>query len=108
MEQCTAELADSLSVTARIVLICQEMGNHPHSAVTEILQNVSQIIDEDRTMSVLEITGPVKPSERTVNRILHNRLNMRKVYELWISRLLAREPKQSMVNCCHQLAKTCQ
>src|ERR1700729_2562510 len=66
---------------------------------------VKKIIDQDRKMTIVEIASRVKLNERTVYRILHNRLNMRKVCARWVPRLLTREQKQTRVNCCQQLLK---
>ena len=69
---------------------------------------VKKIIDIDRKMTVAEIASAVKLSETTVHRILHNRLNMRKVCARWVPHLLTHEQKQMRVNCCRQLLKMCE
>src|ERR1700729_3834548 len=82
-----------------MLLICQDQCNDENAT------RVKKIIDQDRKMTIVEIVSRVKLNERTVYRILHNRLNMRKVCARWVSRLLTREQKQTRVNCCQQLLK---
>ena len=68
---------------------------------------VKKIIDQDRKMTIAEISRSAKLNESTVFRILHNRLNMRKVCARWVPRLLTCEQKQTRVDCCGQLLKMC-
>lgn len=68
---------DSLSVIADL-LISQDLGDSNQSAMTEIEQGWGEIFDLIQ-QTISEIASSVKLIERTVYRIIHNRLNNSKV-----------------------------
>ncbi|BFZ24684.1 hypothetical protein BsWGS_27723 [Bradybaena similaris] len=59
-------------------------GRPPSKCNEENAIKVKKIIDEDRKMTVVEIASRVQLNERTVYRILHHRLKMRRLCERWV------------------------
>jgi transposase len=62
---------------------------HPKSATTpEIIQQVHDMVLDDRRMKVREIAETIGISKERVGCILHEELNMKKLCARWVPRLL--------------------
>jgi transposase len=77
---------------------------HPKSATTpEIVQQVHDMILDDRRIKVREIAETIGISKESVGYILHEELDMKKLCARWVPRLLTADQ-----NCtCMKISEQC-
>ncbi|XP_071114560.1 protein GVQW3-like [Haliotis cracherodii] len=81
----------------------------PHSAIDEdTIYQVETAILADRHITVRQLVQDVKISIGSVEKIIHDNLNMHKVSARCIPRLLTPFQKQERVNCSKDLLDICQ
>ncbi len=69
----------------------QYSSGRPNSAVTEInINTVRAAIDEDRHLSIRALEGILNLSRMTIQRILTDRLGMKRVCSTWVPHMLTR------------------
>jgi hypothetical protein len=69
---------------------CPETATRP-----EIIEQVHDMVLDDRRMNVREIAGTKGISKERVGYILHEDLNMRKICARWLPRLLTADQKRT-------------
>jgi len=69
---------------------------HPKSATTpEIVEQVHNMVLDDRQMKVCEIAETIGISKQRVGYILHEELDMKKLFIRWVLRLLTADQKRT-------------
>jgi histone-lysine N-methyltransferase SETMAR len=78
----------------------------PKSATTpEIIEQVHDIVLDDRRMKVREIAETTSISKECVGYILHKELNMKKLCARWMPRLLTADQKRTRMKISEQCLK---
>ena len=78
----------------------------PCSEVTEkSIATTRAMIESDARVTYCEIEKTLGISAPTVNSILHEHLNVRKVCARWVPRKLTTEQKQHRIDFCHNMLK---
>jgi transposase len=76
---------------------------HPKSATTsEIIEHVHDMVLDDRRMKVREIAETVGISKERVGYILHEELDMKKLYARWVPRLVTAVQKRTRMKTSEQ------
>ncbi|RUS78489.1 hypothetical protein EGW08_013736 [Elysia chlorotica] len=76
----------------------------PTSVVTE--KNVSTVeglVKQDRRITVKQLASETRISVGSVEKILHDHLNLNKVSARWVPRLLTADQKKERADCCKHL-----
>jgi hypothetical protein len=69
---------------------------HPKSATTpEIIEQVHDMVLDDRWMKVREISETIGISKKHVGYILHEKLDMKKLCRRWVPCLLTADQKRT-------------
>jgi transposase len=75
----------------------------PKSATTpEIIEQVHDMVLDDRQMKVREISEIIGISKKRVGYILHEELDMKKLCARWVSRLLTADQKRTRMKISEQ------
>ena len=75
----------------------------PKSATTpEIIEQVHDMVLDDRRMKVREIAETIGISKEGVGYILHEELDMKKLCARWVPRLLTADQKRTRMKICEQ------
>jgi len=75
----------------------------PKSATTpEIIEQVHDMVLDDRRMKVREITETIGISKERVGYILHEELDMKKLYARWVLHLLTADQKRTRMKISEQ------
>lgn len=81
-------------------------SGRPVTATTEEnIQEVQRIIDEDPHCTYDDIEEETSLSHGTINNIIHNHLELRKITSRWVPYELTPEQKQERVNICKENLK---
>jgi DNA-binding Xre family transcriptional regulator len=76
---------------------------HPKSATTpDIIEQVHDMVLNDRRMKVHEIAETIGTSKERVGYILHEELNMKKLCARWVPRLLTADQKRTHMKISEQ------
>ncbi|RUS78555.1 hypothetical protein EGW08_013698 [Elysia chlorotica] len=78
----------------------------PTSVVTE--KNVSTVeglVKQDRRITVKQFASETRISVGSVEKILHDHLNLNKVSARWVPRLLTADQKKESADCCKHLLR---
>ncbi|RUS72873.1 hypothetical protein EGW08_019360 [Elysia chlorotica] len=78
----------------------------PTSVVTE--KNVSTVeglVKQDRRITVKQLASETRISVGSVEKILHDHLNLNKVSARWVPRLLTADQKKERADCCKHLLR---
>ncbi|RUS85452.1 hypothetical protein EGW08_006785 [Elysia chlorotica] len=78
----------------------------PTSVVTE--KNVSTVeglVKQDRRITVKQLKSETRISVGSVEKILHDHLNLNKVSARWVPRLLTADQKKERDDCCKHLLR---
>jgi len=76
---------------------------HPESATTsEIIEEVHDMVLDDRQMKVREIAETIGISKEHVGYILHEELDMKKLCARWVPRLLTADQKRTHMKISEQ------
>ena len=79
----------------------------PKTSVTKAnITAVKIVIEQDARLSVQDIASCTGISEGSVQTILRNRLDLRKVCSRWVPHLLTEEQKTQRLKCARELLKT--
>ncbi|CAF3736262.1 unnamed protein product [Rotaria sp. Silwood1] len=78
-------------------------SDRPISVLTdENVERVRQVIEDDPHSTYDDIMGETDLSHGTIERIIHDRLKMRKVTSRWVAHQLTDEQKQKRLRICRQ------
>ncbi|CAF1433346.1 unnamed protein product, partial [Rotaria sp. Silwood1] len=78
-------------------------SGRPISVLTdENVERVRQVIEDDPHSTYDDIMGETDLSRGTIERIIHDRLKMRKVTSRWVAHQLTDEQKQKRLRICRQ------
>jgi hypothetical protein len=83
-----------------------ERSGRPSTSKTEAnIEKVRQAVHEDRRQSIQDIASSVGISYGSCQSILTENLNMRRVAEKFVPRLLTRDQKNRLLKVCHDFKK---
>ena len=78
----------------------------PTSVVTEKnVSTVEKLVKEDRRITVEQLASETRISVGSVEKILHDHLNLNKVSARWVPRLLTADQKKERADCCKHLLR---
>ena len=78
----------------------------PTSVVTEKnVSTVEKLVKEDRRITVKQLASESRISVGSVEKILHDHLNLNKVSARWVPRLLTADQKKERADCCKNLLR---
>ena len=78
----------------------------PTSVVTEKnVSTVEKLVKEDRRITVKQLASETRISVGSVEKILHDHLNLNKVSAPWVPRLLTADQKKERADCCKHLLR---
>lgn len=78
-------------------------SGRPSTAVTEEnVQAVQRLLHEDRRITYVSIEKSLKIGSAAVNKILHEKLGVRKLVSRWVPKLLSNEQKEARVQWCRK------
>ena len=76
----------------------------PSSVVTEKnVSTVEKLVKQDRRVIVKQLAIETRISVGSVEKILHDHLNLNKVSARWVPRLLTADQKKERADCCKHL-----
>jgi len=76
---------------------------HPKSATSEIMEQVHDMVLDDRRMKVRETAKTICLSKQRVGYILHEELDMKKLCPRWVLHLLTADQKRT----CMKISEQC-
>lgn len=77
----------------------ERSGRPVEASTSENIDKIHDMVMDDRRMKVREIASAVDISSERVHNILHQHLNMRKLFTRWVPRLLTVDQKRNRVRC---------
>jgi len=79
---------------------------HPSTSKTDTnIENVSEIVQQNRHLSIRAVAELINIDKETVWQILHNNFNMKKVCSKMVPRLLSPEQKEIQMNICADILR---
>ena len=69
------------------------------------MSTVEKLVKQDRRITVKQLASETRISVGSVEKILHDHLNMNKVSARWVPRLLAADQKKERADCCQHLLR---
>ena len=69
------------------------------------VQEIKELLDKDRRITVREVSQRVDCSVGTVHTIIHDNLNRRRLCVRWIPKMLSRRQKSQRVESCRRFVK---
>jgi hypothetical protein len=83
----------------------ERSGQPSTSKTTEYVENIRELIHKDRRRTIHEFADTAGISYGVCQEILTENLNMRRIPEKFILRLLKNDQKQQCVNVCLELTE---
>ena len=78
----------------------------PTSVETEKnVSTVEKLVKQDRRITVKQLASETRISVDSVEKILHDRLNLNKVSARWVPRLLTADQMKERADCCKHLLR---
>jgi hypothetical protein len=78
----------------------EDLGRPSTSKTEENVEKTSGIVRKDRRLSIRMIAEMANMDRETIRQILHDRLNMRKVYGKMVPKDLTQEHRDNRKNIC--------
>ncbi|RUS86550.1 hypothetical protein EGW08_005689 [Elysia chlorotica] len=98
--------ANSMGFVISALTTIEDKEGRPTSVVTE--KNVSTVeglVKQDRRITVKQLASETRISVGSVEKILHDHLNLNKVSARWVPRLLTADQKKERADCCKHLLR---
>ncbi|CAH2011116.1 unnamed protein product [Acanthoscelides obtectus] len=86
-------------MAANDITFCQNLTENPEN---ENVDAVCKLIIEDRHVTYRETEASLRISKTSIQKILHEKLGVRKLVSRWIPHLLTEEQKAARVNWCQK------
>ena len=77
----------------------------PTSITSQKVQEIKELLDKDRHITVREVSQRVDCSVGTVHTIIHENLNMRRLCARWIPKMLSECQKAQRVESCQRFVQ---
>ena len=78
----------------------EQRSRSPTSITSQKVQEIKELLDKDRCITVREVSQRVDCSVCTVHTIIHENLNMRRLCARWIPKKLSECQKAQRVESC--------
>ena len=87
------------------ILMDEQRSGRPTSITLQKLQEIKELLDKDRRITVREVSQRVDCSVGTVHTIIHENLNMRRLCARWIPKMLSECQKAQRVESCRHFVQ---
>jgi transposase len=77
-------------------------GRRTSASTNANITTISNIIEQDRRVTVRQLCTRTNLSYGTIHRIIHHKLKLRKLCARWIPKLLSRQEKDNRVRMCRE------
>ena len=86
--------------------VMDEQGSgRPTSITSQKVQEIKELLDKDRHITVREVSQRVDCSVGTVHTIIHDNLKMRRLCTRWIPKMLSECQKTQRVESCRRFVQ---
>ena len=82
----------------------EQLSGRPTSITSQKVQEIKELLDKDRRITVREVSQRVDCSVGTIHTI-HDRLNMMRLYARWIPKMLSECQKAQRVESCRRFVQ---
>ena len=83
----------------------EQRSGRPTSITSQKVQEIKELLDKDRRITVREVSQRVDYSVGTVHTIIHENLNMRRLCARWIPKMLSEFQKVQRVESCRRFVQ---
>ena len=83
----------------------EQRSGRPTSITSQKVQEIKELMDKDRRITVREVSQRVDCSVGTVHTIIHENLNMRRLCARWIPKMLSECQKTQRVESCRRFVQ---
>ena len=83
----------------------EQRSGRPTSITSQKVQEIKELLDKDRHITVREVSQRVDCSVGTVHTIIHDNLNMRRLCARWIPKMLSECQKTQRVESCRRFVQ---
>ena len=83
----------------------KQRSGRPTSITLQKVQEIKELLDKDRRITVREVSQRVDCSVGTVHSIIHENLNMRRLCTRWIPKMLSECQKAQKVESCRRFVQ---
>ena len=83
----------------------EQRSGRPTSITSQKVQEIKELLDKDRRITVREVSQRVDCSVGTVHTIIHDNLNMRRLCAQWIPKMLSECQKAQRVESCRRFVQ---
>ena len=82
-----------------------QRSGRPTSITSQKVQEIKELLDKDRRITIREVSQRVDCSVGTVHTIIHENLNMRRLCARWIPKMLSECQKAQRVESCQRFVQ---
>ena len=82
-----------------------QRSGRPTSITSQKVQEIKELLDKDRRITVREVSQRIDCSVGTVHTIIHENLNMRRLCARWIPKMLSECQKAQRVESCKRFVQ---
>ena len=86
----------------------EQRSGRPTSITSQKIQEIKALLDKDRCITVRKVSQQVDCSVGTVNSIIHESLNMKRLCARWIPKMLSECQKAQKVESCWRFVQRLQ
>ena len=83
----------------------EQRSGRPTSITSQKVQEIKELLDKDRRITVRQVSQRVDRSVGTVHTIIHKNLNMRRLCARWIPKMLSGCQKAQRVESCQRFVQ---
>ena len=83
----------------------EQHSGRPTSITSQKVQEIKELLDKDRRITVREVSQRVDCSVGTVHTIIHDNLNMRRLCARWIIKMLSECQKTQRMESCRRFVQ---
>ena len=83
----------------------EQRSGRPTSITSQKVQEIKELLDKDRRITVREVSQRVDCNVGTVHTIIHDDLNMRRLCARWIPKMLSECQKTQRVESCRRFVQ---
>ena len=83
----------------------EQLRGRPTSITSQKVQEIKELLDKDRRITVREVSQGVDCSVGTVHTIIHESLNIRRFCARWIPKMLSECQKAQRVESCRRFVQ---
>ena len=82
-----------------------QRSGRPTSITSQKVQEIKELLDKERRITIREVSQRVDCSVGTVHTIIHENLNMRRLCARWIPKMRSECQKAQMVESCQRFVQ---